>query len=59
VARLELAPDLDYGVGLGIAPLHGLVPWKEAKDRWKELSAGKYEWSTMGQRMRERGLVRG
>ena len=58
VARLHLAPDLDDGVVLSIAPLHALVPWKEAKEKWEELRAGKYDWSTMAQRMRAKGLVR-
>jgi hypothetical protein len=59
VAELQLTPDLDDGVLLSIAPLHELVPWKEARTAWQELVAGKYEWATMSKRMRERGLVEG
>jgi CRISPR-associated protein Cas2 len=33
------------------------VPWKEAKDYWEELRDGKYEWSSIGKRLREKGLV--
>lgn len=40
------------------APLHELVPWKEAKNYWEELLAGKYEWSSIGKQLREKGLVR-
>ncbi len=57
-ANLHLEPDLNDGVVLNIAPLWELVPWKEAKKYWDELMAGKYEWSTIGKQLREKGLVR-
>ncbi|MBZ5596028.1 MAG: BREX-1 system adenine-specific DNA-methyltransferase PglX [Acidobacteriia bacterium] len=38
-------PDLNDGVILSIAPLHAVVPWKEAAKAWEELAAGRYEWS--------------
>ena len=41
------------------SPLHELVPWKEPAIYWNELLAGKYEWSSIGKQLRERGLVRG
>ena len=57
-ANLHLEPDLNDGVVLNIAPLWELVPWKEAKKYWGELMEGKYEWSTIGKQLREKGLVR-
>jgi len=51
-------PDLNDGVVLSIAPLWELVPWKEAKNYWKELLEGRYEWSSMGKLLRKKGLVK-
>lgn len=44
-ADLRIAPDLNDGVVLNIAPLWKLVPWKEAKHYWEALQEGKYDWS--------------
>jgi hypothetical protein len=57
-AKLGLEPDLNDGVVLNIAPLWELVPWAEAKKYWEELKDGKYEWSTIGKQLRERGIVK-
>ena len=43
---------------LNIAPLYELVPWKEAKSYWDELLEGKYEWSSIGKQLRQKGLVK-
>lgn len=56
-ANLNLAPDLNDGVVLNIAPLWELVPWSEAKTYWQELTQGKYEWSSIGKQLREKGIV--
>ncbi len=58
VANLHLVPDLNDGVVLNIAPLWELVPWNEAKKYWNELLDGKYEWSSIGKQLREKGLVK-
>lgn len=57
-AQRYLEPDHNDGVALTIAPLYELVPWKEAKQYWNELLAGKYEWSGIGKQLREKGLVK-
>jgi hypothetical protein len=57
-AKLYLEPDLNDGVVLNIAPLWELVPWGEAKKYWNELMEGKYEWSSIGKQLREKGIVR-
>jgi hypothetical protein len=43
---------------LNVAPLHELVPWKEAGRVWDELLSGKYEWSSIGKQLRQKGLVK-
>lgn len=58
-AALHLDPDLNDGVVLNIAPLWELVPWSEAKKYWDELKAGKYEWSSIGKQLREKGIIKG
>lgn len=56
-ARIYLRPDLNDGVALNIAPYWEVVPWKEAKSAWQQLLAGKYEWSSIGKQLKEKGQV--
>ena len=58
VANLHLDPDLNDGVVLNIAPLWELVPWKEAKSYWDDLMEGRYNWSSIGKQLREKGLFK-
>ncbi len=55
----NLPPDLDDGVLISVAPLHPLLPWKEAERMWDALVKGQYGWSTMAQQLRKRGLAIG
>ena len=57
-ANLNLIPEHDDGVVLTIAPLRELVPWNEPKNYWDELIEGKYEWSSIGKQLAEKGLVK-
>ncbi len=57
-AKLYLVPDHDDGVVLNIAPLHELVPWREAAKYWQELLEGKYAWSSIGKQLKEKGIIK-
>jgi hypothetical protein len=43
---------------LNIAPLHELVPWKEAKNYWHEWLEGPYERSPTGGPPQTKGRVK-
>ena len=43
------------GSGEHRAPLWELAPWKETKNYWDELLEGKYEWSSIGKQLRQKG----
>ncbi len=36
-ANLHLEPELNGSLVFNIAPLHEVVPWKEAKSSWEKL----------------------
>jgi hypothetical protein len=38
-------PNLNDGVILNAAPLHAIMPWKDAAKTWGELTAGRCDWS--------------
>jgi hypothetical protein len=57
LANQKLPPDPNDGVLIGIAPLHELVPWKDARRMWDKLVAGDYPWSQMAAQMRQRGFL--
>lgn len=55
-ANLHLSPDLDDGVSLNFASLRELFPWKVGKDDWEELTAGKYNWSSISKQLHTKGV---
>jgi len=57
-ARHYLTPDLNDGVLLCMAQVWEATPWKEAKTAWQQLLAGKYEWSSIGRQLKEKGHVK-
>lgn len=58
VTELGYAPEPDDGIVINAAPLHELLPlWPEAKRMWRELLAGKHEWSAMAGHLRAKGLA--
>ena len=56
-ATFHLEANINDCVILNFAPFREKMPWSEAKKYWDELTAGKYEWSTIGKQLREKGLV--
>lgn len=54
-AELYLEPDLDDGVVLNMAPLGGLVPWKEPGVYWEALRRGEYAWSGIAKQLARKG----
>ena len=57
-STFTLLGTIGAGFVLNIAPLHELVPWKDAKSYWEELLKGEYEWSSIGKQLRQKGLVK-
>jgi hypothetical protein len=53
-----LKSELNDGGASVLTTLHELVPWKEPKKYWEELLEGKYEWSSIGKQLREKGIVK-
>lgn len=56
-ATLNLEVHLNDGIVLNIAPIGEISPKKEVRKYRDELTEGKYEWSSIGKQLREKGLV--
>ena len=58
LTELNLEPNLSDGVVVNIAMLREVLSWEVCSQAWTDLINGKYDWSSISEQLREKGLVK-